>query len=155
MMCGTRLFLITFDLAQLMLRQVRVCPNGYGAMNGHAETNVHQRHMSDVLSIWAFGEGRIHFPAGIRLMVTCVPHEENSCMLGAIHSVHYGTARSANSVTSVLANQLPRAVSCAYALPWSTLSVSMPSRPRSATVAPEMGLSPTPADGAVQTPHRL
>jgi hypothetical protein len=44
MMCGTRLFPITFDLAQLMLRQVRVCPNGYGAMNGHAETNVHQRH---------------------------------------------------------------------------------------------------------------
>jgi hypothetical protein len=51
MMCGTRLFLITFDLAQLMLRQVRVCPNGYGAMNGHAETNVHQRHMCDVLPV--------------------------------------------------------------------------------------------------------
>ena len=89
------------------------------------------------------------------MQATCVPHEENSCMLGAIHSVHYGTARSANSVTTVLANQLPRAVSRAYALPWSTLSVSMPSRPRSATVAPEMGLSPTLADGAVQTPHRL
>jgi hypothetical protein len=32
---------------------------------------------------------------------------------------------------------------------------SMPSRPRSATVAPAIGLSPTLADGAVQTPHRL
>jgi hypothetical protein len=42
---GTLLFLITFDLAQLMLLQVRVCPNGYGAMNGHAETNVYQRYM--------------------------------------------------------------------------------------------------------------
>jgi hypothetical protein len=42
-------------------------------------------------------------------------------MLGVIHSVHYGTARSANSVTTVRANQLPRAVSRAYALPWSTL----------------------------------
>ena len=48
MMCGTRLFPITFELARLMLRQVRVCPNGYGAMNGHAETNAHQRHMCDV-----------------------------------------------------------------------------------------------------------
>ena len=79
----------------------------------------------------------------------------DSCAKGAIHFVHYGTARSANSVTTVRANQLPRVVSRAYALPWSTLSVSMPSRPRSATVAPEMGLSPTLADGAVQTPHRL
>ena len=86
--------------------------------------------------------------------MTCVPHEENSCVIGGIYSVH-GTARSANSVTSVRANQLPRAVSRAYALPWRTLRVSMPSRPRSATVAPEMGLSPTPADGAVQTPRRL
>jgi hypothetical protein len=51
MMCGTQLFPITFDLAQLMLRQVRVCPNGYGAMNGHAETNVHQRHMCGVLPV--------------------------------------------------------------------------------------------------------
>jgi len=32
----SQLFMITFDLAQLMLRQVRVSPNGYGAMNGHA-----------------------------------------------------------------------------------------------------------------------
>jgi hypothetical protein len=32
---------ITFGLAQLVLRQVAVCPNGYGAMNGHAETNLH------------------------------------------------------------------------------------------------------------------
>ena len=51
MMCGTQLFPITFDLAQLMLRQVRVCPNGYGAMNGHAETNVHQRQVGDVLHV--------------------------------------------------------------------------------------------------------
>ena len=86
--------------------------------------------------------------------MTCVPREENCCVIGGIYSVH-GTARSANSVTSVRANQLPRAVSRAYALPWRTLRVSMPSRPRSATVAPEMGLSPTPADGAVQTPRRL
>jgi hypothetical protein len=41
MMCGTLLFVTTFDLAQVMLRQVRVFPNGYGAMNDHAETNVH------------------------------------------------------------------------------------------------------------------
>ena len=32
---------ITFDLAQLVLRTGSVCPNGYGAMNGHAETNVY------------------------------------------------------------------------------------------------------------------
>ena len=56
---------------------------------------------------------------------------------------HYGAARSANSVTTVRANQPPRVVSRACALSRRTLSVSMPSRPRSATVAPEMGLSST------------
>src|ERR1700730_9512057 len=83
------------------------------------------------------------------------PENQSRQLRRPVGSVHYGAARSANSVTTVRANQLPRAVSRAYALPWSTLSVSMPSRPRSATVAPEMGLSPTLADGTVQIPHRL
>jgi hypothetical protein len=39
MMCGTRLSVITFDLAQLMFQQARDCLNGYGAMNGFAETH--------------------------------------------------------------------------------------------------------------------
>jgi hypothetical protein len=67
----------------------------------------------------------------------------------------YLAARSTISATTVRANQFPRAVSRAEALPWSTLSVSNPSRPRSATVTPEMGLSQVLADGAIQTPHRL
>ena len=67
--------------------------------------------------------------------------------------LHYGAARSANSVATVWANQFPRAVSRAYALPRSIVRVSMPSRPRSAIVTPAMGLSPASADGAAQTPH--
>ena len=66
---------------------------------------------------------------------------------------HYGVACSATSVATVRANQFPRGVS--RALSRSVLSVSMPSRPRSATVTPEMGLSPTLADGGDQTPHCL
>jgi hypothetical protein len=53
--------------------------------------------------------------------------------------LHYKAARSANSVATVRANQFPRAVSRADALPRSIVRVSIPSRPRSATVAPEMG----------------
>ena len=51
---------------------------------------------------------------------------------------------SALSVTTVRANHIPRVVSRADALPWSMLNVSMPSRPRSATVTPKMGLSEVP-----------
>ena len=36
MMCGTPLFRTTFDLVQVMLQQVVVRPDGYGAMNCHA-----------------------------------------------------------------------------------------------------------------------
>jgi hypothetical protein len=67
----------------------------------------------------------------------------------------YKAARSANSVATVPANQFPRTVSRAEALPPSTVRVSIPSRPRSATVAPETGFSPVLAHGAVQTPQRL
>ena len=67
----------------------------------------------------------------------------------------YGAARSAISVTAVLANQLPRVVSRADALPWRMLNISIPSRPRSATVTPETGLSSVLADDALQAPSRL
>jgi hypothetical protein len=70
-------------------------------------------------------------------------------------TLHHGLDRSAISVTAVRANQLPRAVSRAEAFPSSMLRVSMPSRPRSATVTPEMGLSQTLADGVAHAPHRL
>jgi hypothetical protein len=67
----------------------------------------------------------------------------------------YGTARSAISVTAVRANELPRVVSCADALPLRVISISMPSRPRSATVTPETGLTWVLADDALQAPSRL
>jgi hypothetical protein len=74
-------------------------------------------------------------------------------MAARCNDLHHGAACSALSAAAVRANQLPRAVNRADALPWRTLSVSMPSRPRSATVPPETGLSPALADGVVQTPH--
>src|ERR1700730_14729957 len=76
---------------------------------------------------------------------------------GFLHVLRYGAARSAISisVTAVRANQLPRAVTRADALPWRMLSISMPSRPRSATVTPETGLSWVLADDALQAPSRL
>ena len=69
--------------------------------------------------------------------------------------LHQGAQRSAISVTAVRANQLPRVVSRADAVPASLQSVSMPSRPRSATVRPEIGLSSALAENAAQAPHRL
>jgi hypothetical protein len=56
----------------------------------------------------------------------------------------------------MIANHIMPALSRADALPRSMLRVSMPSRPRSATVRPEVGLlSRALADGEVHTPHRL
>src|SRR5256885_15622161 len=69
--------------------------------------------------------------------------------------LHHGAERSVISVTAVRANQLPRAVSRADAVPASLHSVSMPSRPRSATVLPKIGLSQAPPDGTAHAPRRL
>ena len=69
--------------------------------------------------------------------------------------MRYGVSRSAISVTAVRANQLPRVVSRADALPWRMLNISIPSRPRSATVTPETGLSSVLADDALQAPSCL
>src|SRR5439155_14699105 len=72
-----------------------------------------------------------------------------------LQGIHHGLDRSAISVTAVRANQFPRVVSRAEAFPSSMLRVSMPSRPRSATVMPKIGLSQTLADGVAHAPHRL
>ena len=69
--------------------------------------------------------------------------------------LHHGLDPSAISVTIVRANQLPRAVSRADAVPASLQSVSMPSRPRSATVMPEIGLSQALVEDAAQALDRL
>ena len=86
--------------------------------------------------------------------ICCSLSESSSCRYTR-DNLRYGAARSAISVTAVRANQLPRVVSRADALPGSMLSISMPSRPRSATVTPETGLSKVLADSAVQAPSRL
>src|SRR5438552_4661406 len=66
--------------------------------------------------------------------------------------LHHGPDLSAISVTAVRANQLPRLVSRADAVPSTSLSASMPSRPRSVTVRPEIGLSRALADYAAHAP---
>ncbi len=62
---------------------------------------------------------------------------------------------SGSAAAAVLANQLPRVVSCADACLPRIVRLNMPSRLRSATVIPAMRLSQGPADDGVQTPRRL
>ena len=62
---------------------------------------------------------------------------------------------SGTALAAVLANQLPRVVSCADACLLNMVMVNMPSRLRSATVIPAMCLSQGPSDAGVQTPRCL
>src|SRR6516165_3485855 len=64
-------------------------------------------------------------------------------------------ACSARPVAAVRANQLPRGVSAATACLPVTVTVTMPSRARSATVTPKMGRSPACAAGDFHTPMHL
>src|SRR5205823_3022038 len=144
--------LLMFSLLWRFDRSFRRARTAHGIWRRGRERGHSQRVLlTSPIQAGAYGLGRWPLTRVSHALVRRRGRWRPRCALGCKY-LHHGADPLWISVTAVRANQLPRAVSRADALPASLQSVSMPSRPRSATVMPKIGLSRSLADDAAHAP---